>query len=138
MSFLDDIDVEAPSRIDRLKVAYALHIARKVMEADKILDLREVELLMVMFPRELLIGCDFLDDEGNLTERWGTVLTEAAALLPIELMPEEKLEILTLLHKVRVADGERHKREGEVVHAAAHHLGVSRGELAAHLKRLDL
>ncbi len=138
MPFPTDIDVSAPTRMERLKVAYALHVARKVMEADKILDLREVELLMTTFPQDLLIGCEFLDDEGNLTERWHSVLTEAAALLPIELLPEEKLEILTLLHRVQVADGENHKREAEVVHAAANHLGVSRGELAAHIKRLGI
>ncbi len=138
MPFPDDIDANNLGRLDRLKIAYGLHVSRKVMEADEILDMREIELLMDAFPESLLRACGFIDDTGGLTAEWKAQLTEGAALLPIEMSLTEKLDMLTLFHRIRAIDDEIDEREDSVVAAAAQQLGVTRGQLAAHLKKLGL
>ena len=99
MAFPEEIDIERPSPIEQLQVAFAVYIAREIVAADGILDIDEMRLLMLVFPDRLMRNCRFLGPDTRLTEAYHRAYVEAVRVLPIILDTEQKLELVTLFHR---------------------------------------
>lgn len=136
MAFPDGIDPISPSRLDRLRVAFAASVARDICDADGVLDMTEVELLGKVFPDRLMRSCAFVDATGALTAEFEAMAAEAAGVLAQELGLALKLELVTVFHDAAFADGLSEDAELEVLERAASALGVQRSQLQRHLSAL--
>ncbi len=136
MGFPDGIDISHPSRLDRLRVAFAAQVAKDVTEADGVLDLDEITLMMRVFPSALMTACGFVDERGELTAAFHEHQREAARILVIELGLALKLELITVFHAACFADGESMDAEVAVLKRAATQLGVTDHQLQRHLRLL--
>ena len=130
------IENSSPTRIDRMRIAFAVRVARKIVDADGILDLTEIELLARTFPSALLRRAGFLDARDLLTPAVERAYRQALAELPQVLTLSEKLELVTLFHRTCDADGDIHPRELDVLREAAAMLAVPRPTLDTHLSTL--
>jgi uncharacterized tellurite resistance protein B-like protein len=135
MPFPDGIDLDRPSTLDRLRVAFAIHLARQMAEADEVIDEAEAEALWRYLPDRVLNAFGYLDERGQLTGRFQADLAEALRVLPQELGQALKLELLTIFHQTGTADGELHPREVAVLDRATALLGLSWDVLERHLSR---
>jgi uncharacterized tellurite resistance protein B-like protein len=126
----------SPTRIDRLRIAFAVRVARRIVDADGVLDLSEIELLARTFPSALLHRAGFLDRRDLLTPAVDRAYREALAELPGVLTLTEKLDLVTLFHRTCDADGDIHPRELDVLRDAAAMLAVPRRTLDRHLSTL--
>ena len=136
MAFPRDADPHNPTEIDRLRVAFAVFVGKKIVEADGILDIGEIELLTMAFPNPWMDVCGFIDGDTNLTEACHKSYRDARKILPVTLDLEEKLELVTLFHRTCMADGELHEQEFNVLMEAATLLKVPVTDLRDHLKSL--
>ncbi|MCB9678376.1 MAG: hypothetical protein H6737_24955 [Alphaproteobacteria bacterium] len=136
MAFPEEIDIERPSPIEQLQVAFAVYIAREIVAADGILDIDEMRLLMLVFPDRLMRNCRFLGPDTRLTEAYHRAYVEAVRVLPIILDTEQKLELVTLFHRTCVVDGELHPKELTVLRNAAKTLDIAAPVLKRHLTSL--
>lgn len=123
--------------LERLKLAFAVSIAKSVVDADDRTDHAEFQLFGQIFPRTLLRDHGFLDEDGRFTPALEQAFAEARATLPAALSPEEKLDVLTIFYGASVADDELDSRELAIVREAAQLLGVSVGTLSAHLAQVQ-
>ena len=136
MAFPQDIDVDRPSPVEQLQVAFACHIAREIVAADGILDIDEMRLLMMVFPDDLMRNCRFLGPDTRLTEAYHRAYVESTRVLPQVLDAQQKLDLITLFHRTCVVDGELHPKEQVVLEGAAKTLDVPPARLHAHLAEL--
>ena len=136
MAFPADIDPEQPSPLEQLQIAFSAQIARDIVSADKILDIDEVRLLMLVFPDALMRNCNFLDEQTNLTDAFHRAYVEALRVLPRVLDRASKLDLVTLFHRTCVVDGELHPSELEVLTRAARALELDDATLERHLTTL--
>jgi hypothetical protein len=121
-----------------LKTAFGFQVARRIVDADDILDYSEVELLGTLFPSEVLQQTGLMSSEGHFTPLLKSAYDEALIELPNHLPHSEKLELLTSLYQTCMADGELHPGEMQVLTDAATKLGVSSGQLREHLDAIAL
>jgi uncharacterized tellurite resistance protein B-like protein len=138
MPFPAGVDLANPAQVDRLRVAYAVHVAQLIIDADGILDMEEATALGGFFPDFLLHACGFLDDNGRLNDEYNRAVAEAITDLPGQLGLALKLELITLFHAACMADGELHGNEIAVLMQAAEALGVSRKQMHRHLGGLTV
>lgn len=124
---------EPPTRVERMRIAFAVLVARRIVEADGILDLSEIELLARTFPTPVLDRAGFLDAHCELTSEVERMYGQALAELPRVLTMSEKLDLLTLFHRTCDVDGEIHPSELAVLREAAELLEVPQPTLDAHL-----
>jgi uncharacterized tellurite resistance protein B-like protein len=136
MPFPTDIDVERPSPLEQLQIAYACYIAREIVAADGILDIDEMRLLMMVFPDSLMRSCRFLGPDTRLTEAYHRAYVEATRILPLVLDAQQKLDLVTLFHRTCVVDGELHPKELVVLQRAAKNLAIPPVRLQRHLADL--
>ncbi|MCB9693495.1 MAG: TerB family tellurite resistance protein [Alphaproteobacteria bacterium] len=136
MPFPDDVDIDRPSPIEQLQIAFSVHIAREIVAADGILDIDEMKLLMLVFPDRLMRSCRFVGPDTELTEAFHRAHVEAVRTLPRILDTQQKLDLITLFHRTCVADGELHPKELSVLKGAARILEVDPMLLKVHLKGL--
>jgi len=137
MPFPDDIELDRPSPIEQLQIAFAVFIAREIVAADGILDIDEMRLLMMVFPDRLMRNCRFLGPNTHLTEAYHRAYVEAIRVLPIILDTQQKLDLVTLFHRTCVVDGELHPKELHVLKGAAKTLQIPGSVLSKHLKALS-
>ncbi len=136
MAFPRDADPHNPTEIDRLRVAFAVFVGKRIVDADGILDIGEIELLTMAFPNPWMDQCGFLDANTNLTDVCVKTYEDARKILPLTLDLEEKLELITLFHRTCMADGELHELEFKVLMEAAEQLKVPQAQLRDHLRTL--
>ena len=136
MAFPDDVDASRPSPLEQLQIAFAAQIARDIVSADRILDIDEVRLLMMVFPDALMRSCHFLTAGTELTDAFHRAYVEALRVLPRVLDLDRKLELVTLFHRTCVVDGELHPSELDVLRRAARTLEIDDVTLQAHLDTL--
>ncbi|MEZ4323197.1 MAG: TerB family tellurite resistance protein [Myxococcota bacterium] len=136
MAFPDDLEIERPSPLDQLQVAFAVFIAREIVAADGILDIDEMRLLMMVFPDHLMRNCRFLGPDTRLTEAYHRAYVEAVRILPAVLDTQQKLDLVTLFHRTCVVDGELHPKELTVLRGAAKTLAIPPAVLKKHLASL--
>lgn len=136
MPFPDDVNPLVPSRVDRLRIAFAVRIAQRITEADGVLDATEVDLLARCFPVPMLQRAGFLDSKRNLMPEVETEYRRALAELPQILTLAEKLELVTLFHRAAAVDGEMHAEERRVLEEGAAMLQLPHKTLLEHLRHL--
>ena len=130
MGFPEDIDPNDP--VDRMKVAFAVFVAKLIVDADGIVDFGELKLLAQVFPDELLRTLGFLDDAGGFTRDYRDAYTDAMEQLPNRLDLDEKLALITIFHRASTADGELIQAELLVIREAAEVLGIPLSILSTH------
>ncbi len=119
-----------------MQVAFAVHFAKRIVDADGILDMKEIELLTMAFPNPWMSACGFLDNGTNLLPAYESVYRESLRTLPKALTLTQKLDLVTLFHRTCMADGELHQDELEILFEAARKLHISRGAVRKHLANL--
>ncbi|MCB9688904.1 MAG: hypothetical protein H6738_16035 [Alphaproteobacteria bacterium] len=137
MGFPDAVNPVVPGRLDRLKIAFAVQIAKRIAEADGMWDLGEVELLTRTFPTAMMQRAGFLDHRRELMPEAQTMYRQALSELPRVLTMGEKLELLALFHKTCSVDGEIHPRELDVLVESGAMLQVPHDQLLTHLRNLS-
>ncbi len=126
----------AEDHVERWKVAFAVFVARLIVDADGIVDFGELKLLAQAFPDDRLRSLGFLDDAGGYTRAYKQAYTEAIRELPDVLSLEDKLDLVTIFHRTCMADGELVQAELLVLREAAEALGVPLNVLSGHLDGL--
>lgn len=134
MGFPDEVDPTDP--LDRMRVAFAMFVAKLIVDADGIVDFGELKLLANVFPDELLRSMGFLDDDGGFTRAYRDAYTEAMQQLPNRLELEDKLSLITIFHRTSTADGQLIQAELLVIREAAEVLGIPLAVLSRHLEGL--
>ena len=134
MPFPEDVDVNSP--IDRLKVAFAMFVAKLIVDSDGIVDFGELRLMGQVFPDKLLEDMGFLDANGSFTQAYKDAYVEATRVLPERLGRGAKLELVTMFHRAAWADGELLQAELLVLREASEVLGVPLAVLSEHLDGL--
>jgi uncharacterized tellurite resistance protein B-like protein len=119
--------------LDRLKLAFAVSIAKEIVDADTTMDYSEFKLFGQIFPNHLLVEQGFVDGEGRFTEALGAAWAEARQVLPQALSREDKLDVLTIFYGASIADDELDSRELRVIREASSLLGISFEDLSRHL-----
>jgi uncharacterized tellurite resistance protein B-like protein len=111
--------------IERLKVAFTLAMARRIVNADATVHPDEVAAVYNAFPSSLLEGYGFMTrgDDG-LTPAFHEAVKVAVAELPKRLSPEEKRQFIDWFRALSAADGRVDDREEALVKQAARILGV--------------
>ena len=122
--------------LTRLKVAFAFHVAKMIVESDDDVDPREMSVMTDAFPRELLDGLDFVDDKDGFTDTYHDAVVSALEELPGRLTTEEKLHLVTIFARASFADGTLHEREQELLVEAAAYLGINADQVGDHLRSL--
>jgi uncharacterized tellurite resistance protein B-like protein len=136
MAFPDRVDLEQPSRLDRLQIAFAVKVARAIVDADGVLDLGEIELLTMAFPTPMMENAGFLDAQEQLTPAVDDAYRKAVSELPRILTMPEKLDLVSLFHRTCMADGELHPTELDILLKAAVMLDIDEETLRDHLRSL--
>jgi uncharacterized tellurite resistance protein B-like protein len=136
MAFPDDADPNNPSELDRMRLAFAVFVGRRIAEADGILDIDEIDLLTLAFPNAWMETCGFIDENTQLTEACRRAYDDACKILPVSLNLTEKLDLITLFHRTCMADGKLHERELALLMSAAQLLHVPGADLRTHLLEL--
>ena len=124
--------------MERMKIAYAIHVANEIVGADEVIDESEVALLGQLLPAPKLIRFNFLDSEGHLTDHYRMALEDAHRLLPSAMSSADKLNLLGELHRAALADGKLHPGEYIALCKAAGELGVPQEELQQHLDSMSI
>lgn len=122
--------------LERWKTAFAMFIAKLVVDADGIVDFGELKLLAQVFPDAHLAALGFLDEDGETTAAFKDAYLEAMRELPNRLSLDEKLELVTVFHRASMADGELLQAELLVMREAAEVLGIPLAVLSRHLEGL--
>jgi len=135
MSFPHDLESSPDQPLHRLSLAFAVSVARTMVQADGVYDANELQSLNEMFPNMLLRDFGFVDEDGQFNDDFVTANREALATLPEALDTNRKLEILSTLYRMASADGEFHESEFHLLQQAAARLSLSPEKLASHISR---
>lgn len=114
--------------LERLRVAFALYVTRKIINADDVVHPDEVAVVHKMFPPTQLERMGFLEPGGTkLTEAFQVAKKEAVEQLPKKLTEPEKEDFIAWFRQVCEADGIVDEREERIVARAEQILGIRRG-----------
>ena len=122
--------------LERWKIAFAVFIAKLIVDADGIVDFSELKLLSQAFPDDALRELGFLDAQGGFTPAYKEAYTEAIRELPNRLTLDDKLALISIFHKTSMADGELLQAELLIMREAAEILGIPLAVLSRHLEGL--
>ena len=113
--------------LERLRVAFALYVTRKIINADDVVHPDEVQLVHKMFPPHQLERLGFLEPGGTrLTDEFQAAKKEAVEQLPKKLTEPEKEDFIAWFRQVCEADGIVDEREERIVARAKEILGLPR------------
>lgn len=112
--------------LDRLKLAFTLYVARKIVNADDHVHPDEAALLHRAIPPDELELFGFLEPgTSRLTPGFHAAAREALDVLPLTLSRAEKLRLIEWFRGVCLVDGTVHPREAELLAQARLALGLS-------------
>ena len=109
--------------LDRLKLAFAYHLAEEVVGADRDVAPEEVVFLEQAFSRDQLEAHGLLDRDG-FTPAFREAVEEALRVLPAALPEAEKRDLMDLLHDASLSDAQGLESEANVLIVAARLLGL--------------
>lgn len=113
--------------LERLRVAFALYVTRKIINADDVVHPDEVAIVHKMFPPRQLERMGFLEAGGTrLTAEFEVAKKEAVEQLPKKLTEPEKEDFIAWFRQVCEADGIVDEREERIVARAKEILGLPR------------
>lgn len=122
MSFPDDLNPE--NERDRQRLALTLHITKRVVGADGVLDDAEAAMMREVFPDAVLEKFGFVNEWGAVTDVFLAAVEAAKRELPEVLSEEEKREVVGFFHRISNADGDYDEAEQSMVMSAASLLGL--------------
>lgn len=124
---LDELDAD----LERMRLAFAQHFTRLVVEADGVVREDEIRFLERVFPAELMqhLGLGSKADRDQWLER-------ARRTLPTALGHHDKLALIGLFFSACYSDGLLDAREMRVLREAGEQLGLTRQEVVKYLQRL--
>jgi hypothetical protein len=120
---------------DDLELAFQLHVAGLLVQADLVTSVPEQEFLARHFPSDLLAQHGFADPAGNRTQRLDDAAVEALSVLPGKLDRFAKLDLLEACYKLAIVDDEFRMGEGAVLLMAARLLGLTDEEFDHFVER---
>lgn len=118
-------------RMERMRIAFAHHYARSIVEADGVLHADEREFMARVFPPDVMESMGMSDRAARKV-----ALEEALEQLPHLLGHHDKLAMVGLFFSVCHADGTLDAREMRVLKEAASVLGLDGNEVVGYLTRL--
>ncbi len=121
---------EAEREAERMRIAFARHFSRRIVEADGEVRDAEAEFLGTVFPPDLLSWLGF-DEPGVEAE----YLAAASEVLAGQLGHHDKLGLVGLLFSLSTSDGSLDAREMRVLREAGDLLGLSREAVVKYLRR---
>ena len=116
------------NELQRLTLAFRLHVAEQIVGADSAVHPQEAEHLRFLFPEASLQDAGFVDGLGNRTDAHADAAMQALEVLPEALSAREKIDLLSEFMGAVLADGAFDREEGAALVGAAHLL-----ELPDHL-----
>ncbi len=122
--------------LHRLRTAFTMHALKVVAEADEIIDWDEVQIICSVCSQQELRALGFVDDEGRTTRAYAQAVERALEVLPREITLHDKLELITVLHRTSLADGQLDPREFDALCRAASLIDLSASSLAQHLDHI--
>lgn len=125
------LDPLTPEQRERLKLAFAYDVARRIAGADERMDPAEAAFLQGAFPWALLESQGLVTADHEFTAEFHAARAVAEASLAGLLERDEKLTLLALFFDTAVADDELRAEEGRVVLEAARRLGLSSEDVMA-------
>jgi uncharacterized tellurite resistance protein B-like protein len=115
---------------ERMKLAFALGITERILQADGVLDPQEAQWVEELFPPDLTARLG-LSDASIRAEYFDA----ACELLPAALGHHDKLALVGLFFSACFSDGRVDAREMRVLKEAAEKLGLTREEVVKYLQR---
>lgn len=118
-------------RMERMRIAFAHHYSKLIMESDGIIHADEREFMARVFPPEVM---ESMGMSTHLARK--EALEEALKELPALLGHHDKLAMVGLFFSVCHADGTLDAREMRVLKDAASVLGLDGNQVVGYLTRL--
>lgn len=122
---------EADWRMERMRLAFAHHYARRIVDADGILHADEREFMQRVFPPDVMTSMGMDDHES-----YNQCLKDALEQLPAVLGYHDKLAMVGLFFSVCHSDGKLDPREMRVLKEAATVLGLEGNDVVGYLTKL--
>ncbi|MEZ4322824.1 MAG: TerB family tellurite resistance protein [Myxococcota bacterium] len=122
---------EADWRMERMRLAFAHHFSRQIVDADGVLHADEREFMQRVFPPDIMSSMG-MDDHAAYQE----ALRDALQELPVLLGYHDKLAMIGLFFSVCHSDGKLDPREMRVLKEAATVLGLEGNEVVGYLTKL--
>ena len=119
--------------LEQMKLAFCWHLARRIVQADTVVQVAESEWLQGRFPEQDLRDAGLIDDAGSESGAFNAILGQAMVDLPDVLDLQGKFEVLQALFDATLADAEFHHREGDALVNAGRLLGMSTTDIEAFL-----
>jgi uncharacterized tellurite resistance protein B-like protein len=121
---------EAERHVERLRLAFALQFAQRIVEADGIVRDDEAEFMSTVFSHEALSRLRLVDASDQQR-----MFDEALEVLPSRLGHHDKLALIGLFFTACYSDGTLDAREMRVLKDASDALGVERTRVVKYLQR---
>ncbi len=118
-------------RMERMRLAFAHHFARRIVDADGVLHADEREFMQRVFPPDVMQSMGMQDRDA-----YQTALRDAMEQLPALLGYHDKLAMVGLFFSVCHSDGRLDPREMRVLKEAATVLGLEGNDVVAYLSKL--
>lgn len=118
-------------RMERMRIAFAHHFSRQIVEADGVLHADEREFMHRVFPPDVMTSMG-MDDHAA----YQSALKDAMVELPMLLGYHDKLAMVGLFFSVCHSDGKLDPREMKVLKDAATVLGLEGNEVVGYLTKL--
>lgn len=124
------------AQIERLKLAFAYDVVRRIVGADGTIDFDEVQFIEQSYPMRLLQLHGFIGPDGVFTDAFEDQVRLARVVLREQLAIQDRLALVSVFMDAAVADDDFHPGEGSVLVEAAQALGISSEKLFDHLGTL--
>ena len=121
---------EHDADLERMRLVFAEHFSRRIVEADGVVKEDEEQFLETVFPR-LMLHRMGLADHGVRSEWYDN----AVQRLPYLLGHHDKLAMIGLFFSACYSDGSLDAREMRVLKDAGEILGLTKGEVVQYLQR---
>ncbi len=121
---------DAEREVERMRLAFALHFSRQIIEADGVVQDSEAEFMANVFPPELIERLGLTDDRAQRE-----YLEASRDGLQGRIGHHDKLGLIGLFFSACYSDGSLDAREMRVLKDAGEWLGLTREELVKYLRR---
>lgn len=121
---------EVDRESERMRLAFAMHFTRRIVEADGVVREGEEEFVSSVFPTDLVARLG-LDDERVRAEYFES----SGEALRAQLGHHDKLGLVGLFFSACYSDGSLDAREMRVLREAGEMLGLTREEVVKYLRR---
>lgn len=122
--------------LDRYRLAYAVQVARSVIDADGVVQPDELDVFGQIFPAAMLRGAGLVGEDGAFTPLLDQLASAARDTLPEQLPLQERLDLVTLFYLPALSRGLAGPQEQQAVVRAGEELRIPADRLATHLEAL--